>query len=309
MVHAPHLRRSGLLLGLLAALWVPQDATAQTPGREPPVVEVVPGARAMGLGMVVPVGSNDPDVAFVHPALAGGLQGMQAGLTRFDGPASAFTFAGAMDWFGGGVALSLHALEYRREVTATPGIVLHTTLDGLGDDPASGEGVGEQAATLTYAREVLGLQFGVSGRLHTQHGGDEREAGESFDVGAATSLGPLDAALSVRNLGRGDDLPTSVVLGVGGYGQPVGPLDVGGAWQLEYRADREFVFSGGVEVGYWPIRGRTFVGRLGLRDVKEGDASPLTFGGSFWGDSLVLDYAFQPVDGQGGIHRVSVGWR
>jgi hypothetical protein len=65
-------------------------------------------------------------------------------------------------------------------------------------------------------------------------------------------------------------------------------------------------------VGYWPVRGRTFVGRLGAQVVPEGsDASPFTFGFAFWGDDLVVEWAFQPFDGapESGTHRFSIGWR
>ena len=75
------------------------------------------------------------------------------------------------------------------------------------------------------------------------------------------------------------------------------------------RADGEWVVGGGLEFGYWPVRGRTFVARIGARTIPEGEASPLSLGGSFWGDDLVVDYAFQPVDGTDGVHRITLGWR
>ena len=46
-----------------------------------------------------------------------------------------------------------------------------------------------------------------------------------------------------------------------------------------------------------------------LLDALEGDASPVPFGSRFWGDDLVLEYAFQPVSGEDGLHRITVGWR
>lgn len=297
------------VLVLVASLppLAPFAVAAQTPGREPAVVEIAPGARALGLGMALQVGSNDPDLAFVHPALVQGLQGLQFGYTRLGEHASGYGVSAAGDWFGGGVALSVRALEYPGE-TGGPGL-RERGLDDFLSDPAGGPGVSESAATVTYGRNLFGVQFGLSGRLFTQRHGDVRSTGQSADVGAATSAGPLQVALSVRNLGGDPDLPEEVVLGAGAYGQPLGPVDIGLAAQVRYRDDGEFVAGGGLEVGYWPIRGRTFVGRVGFRNVPEGDASPLTLGGSFWGDSLVLDYAWQPVDGLDGIHRISVGWR
>jgi hypothetical protein len=282
-------------------------ASAQTPGREPAVVELAPGARALGLGMALQVGSDDPDLAFVHPALVQDLRGMQVGYTRFGSNASAFGVSAAGDWFGGGVALSVRTLEYPG-AAGGPGL-RGAGLDDFLGDPNGAPGVSESAATLTYGRTLFGVRLGVSGRLFTQRHGDTRSTGQAADIGAATTLGPLRVALSGRNLAGDPELPEEVVLGAGAYGRPLGPVDVGLAAQVRYRDDGEFVVGGGLEVGYWPIRGRTFVGRVGFRNVPEGEASPVTLGGSFWGDSLVLDYAWQPVDGLDGIHRISVGWR
>lgn len=295
---------------LSAALWTCAGAAplgAQTPGREPAVVEIVPGARALGLGMALQVASVDPEVAFVHPGLVQGLSGIQGSHTWFGGGGRSHSLAGAADWLGGGIAFSLHTLDYLGTPDGPGGRALG--LDDFVSEPAGGEGVSETAATVTYGRTVKGLALGVSARAFGQRYGTDRTGGASLDVGAARRVGPVQMALSVRNLGGDADLPEEVVLGAGTYGRPVGPLDVGAAVQLRYRGDGTLEAGGGVEFGYWPVRGRTFVGRVGFRGVPEGDAQPVTVGGSFWGDSLVLDYAFQPMDGLDGIHRVSLGWR
>lgn len=294
----------GLALGLVL---VAPALHAQTPGTEPLVAELVPGARALALGMAAQVGGDDPELAFVHPALAQGLSGVQGSHSWFGSGGRGFSLAGAVDWFGGGVAVSLQSLDYLgvQNQQGAP----RRGLDDLVVEPQGGEGTAETAATLTYARTLFGVDFGVSGRLLTQRFGADRRTMEAVDVGAATSLGPLKVALSARNLGGDADLPEEVVLGAGAYGRPLGPLDVGAAAQVRYRDDGEVEVGGGVEFGYWPVRGRTFVGRVGFRNVPEGGARPVTLGGSFWGDSLVLDYAFQPMEGLEGVHRVSVGWR
>ena len=307
-------RRAGLVaLGASALLIAPQGTEAQTPEREPAVLELAPGARALGLGWAPQVGSNDSDLAFVHPALATGLAGFQVGTSLFQNGGSGYSLSTATrGWFGGGVAASIQTLEYNAPGPGRrPG-----GLDPLFDGDDSGQGVSETAATLTYARDLFGIDVGVSGRVSTQRFDASSVTTAMVDVGAALPLGPLTTALTVRNLGREPELggetlslPTEVVLGVGGYGQQVGPLDMGMAAQVIRRDDGEFLYGGGLEVGYWPVRGRTFVGRIGFRNVPEGDASPVTFGGSFWGDDLVLEYAFQPVSGEDGLHRISVGWR
>jgi hypothetical protein len=302
--------RRVLLAGflLLFGLAAPDSVASQTPKREPVVVELLPGARALALGMAPQVGSNDPDLAWAHPALVQDLQGVQGSYTRFGSAAAAYTLSAATDWLGGGVAVTLHSLEYGRPSGTSPG-ERTIGLDDLFGEAGIEEAVGEMAASATYGRTVGGFQVGVTGRIFTQRYGAERVSGQSVDLGLARQVGPVQVALSGRNLGNYERLPQEVVLGAGAYGQPLGPLDLGAAAQVRYRDDGELELGGGVEFGYWPVRGRTFVGRVGVRSVREGEASPVTFGGSFWGDSLVLDYAFQPMDGLDGIHRLSIGFR
>ena len=103
--------------------------------------------------------------------------------------------------------------------------------------------------------------------------------------------------------------PSRLVLGAGAYGQQVGIFDVGLTGALSY-SESQTVASGGVEVGYWPIRGRTFVARAGVRQVPEGDGSPFSFGFAFWGDNVVLEWAYRPFgELDTGTHRFGVRWR
>ena len=70
--------------------------------------------------------------------------------------------------------------------------------------------------------------------------------------------------------------------------------------------------GGGVELGYYPIQGRTFVARLGFQDVPEdSEAAPVTMGFAFWADDLTIEWAFRPVSDadEGGTHRFGVRWR
>ena len=101
-----------------------------------------------------------------------------------------------------------------------------------------------------------------------------------------------------------------MVLGAGAYGRQLGPLDVGLAGHLSY-ASEETVYGGGLELGYWPISGRTFVARIGVQNAPEGSAAdPFTFGFAFWGDDLVLEWAYQGFgDLDVGTHRFGVRWR
>jgi hypothetical protein len=73
----------------------------------------------------------------------------------------------------------------------------------------------------------------------------------------------------------------------------------------------EVIPGGGLEVGYWPVRGRTFVARAGVRRVPEGEGSPFSAGLAFWGDDLVVEWAWRPFGDpvDEATHRFSVGWR
>jgi hypothetical protein len=306
------MRRSSPCPSLLAfALLGAGPLAAQTPGREPAVVELPAGARAAGLGHAFQADAGDSDAVFWNPALASRAGGFALGLQGLTTAARAFTVSAAAPWYGGGVAVGLQALEYGTDVA--PG-EREGGIDPLLAD--GGEAVGELVATVAYGRTLAGFTVGVAGKLVDQRFGDARQQDLAADVGVAHALGPGWASLAVRNLGPersldGVDvrLPTDVTLGWGGYGRPLGPLDLGAAAALGRRADGEVVFGGGLELGYWPVQGRTFVARVGVRNVPEGEASPVTFGGSFWGDRLVLEYAFQPVDDADGLHRVTLGWR
>ena len=43
----------------------------------------------------------------------------------------------------------------------------------------------------------------------------------------------------------------------------------------------------------------------------DSEARPITLGFAYWGDSLVLEWGYQPFDGapESGTHRFSIGWR
>jgi hypothetical protein len=299
--------RSAAVLSALAA-----PVAGQTPGLEPAVVEIPGSTRAMALGHAYPLGAADSDVLFYNPALLGRAAGsMMAGAHLLGDEALAFSLSSARSWYGGSVGLGLQVLQYGSPGPGNRGGGLDPLVD-----PA-GEGVSEISASLGVARELFGFRVGVAAKVVDQRWPDFRQATGSFDVGIAHGLGPLTAGLSVQNLGPDRALasdrevpqPRRITLGVGDYGQRVGPLDLGVAAAATLREDEELIFGGGLEVGYWPVIGRTFVLRVGARSVPEGDASPLTAGASYWGDDLILSYAWQAMDDLDGVHRISVGWR
>ncbi|HKJ02970.1 MAG TPA: hypothetical protein VJ997_10960, partial [Longimicrobiales bacterium] len=240
---------------------------------------------------------------------------------RWTAESTSATASAAMAWFGGGVGIGLQTLQYSAQSVAVPG-----GPDGLfaaGPVPVS-----ERVATLGYARTVMGFEVGVAGKLVDQRVSTARNTISLVDVGLAHDLGPFTVGLTARDLGpqafdsdadgdaegadedETDARAARFVLGAGAYGKEVGIFDVGVAAQVSYSSDETLV-GGGLEVGYWPIVGRTFVARIGAQTVPDGsEASPFTFGFAYWGDDLVLEWAYQDFGALGeGTHRFGVRWR
>jgi len=305
--------RVPVTLTLLASLLLPRAATAQAEGRLPMVLELPASTRAMALGDAYMMNAGHADALFYHPALVGESSGFGLDLQRWGGEATAATASAAMPWLGGGVAVGLQSLQYGGALsgpTPQPG-----GQDALfdGGTPVTSERV----ATLGYGRRLFGLRVGVSAKLVEERRAGARDAAPAFDLGVATSLGRLVVGLTAANLGpdlklgaTDASLPTRVTLGAGAYGRQVGPLDMGLAGALTRRDDGELVAGAGLEVGYWPIVGRTFVARVGVQRVPEGDASPLSLGFAYWGDDIVLEWAYRDFGTLGeATHRFGVRWR
>jgi hypothetical protein len=84
---------------------------------------------------------------------------------------------------------------------------------------------------------------------------------------------------------------------------------VSAAAAVSYREDGTFTPHAGIEVAYWPVSGRTFIGRVGVRYIEDSDIRPLTLGAGFTGDRIGIDYGYQGYDGSEVVHRVGVRLR
>ena len=297
-----------------AATLAPASAAAQAPGHVPLVLGLPASTRAMALGEAYPMAGRSSDAVFYQPALVGGASGFGLDVQTWGAGASAASASAAMAWFGGSVAVGLQTLQYgatAADVEELPGG--QDALFQLGPVPAS-----ERVASVGFGWRMLGVRMGVVGKLVEEHVSDERDATGAVDLGVATSVGPVTVGLTAQNLGPDmgfasgtAPLPRRITLGVGGYTRPVGPLDVGFAGAaVTRRADGKVVAGAGLEVGYWPIIGRTFVARVGVRSVPEGVGSPFTFGFAYQGDNLVLQTAYERYADLGeATWRFGVGWR
>ena len=217
------------------------------------------------------------------------------------------------------MALGVQHLSYGAggQETLGGGIAPYLSAD-VGSLRSNGDaGVSELVISAGYGRTFKGLQVGMVGKLIEQRFGPNKTATGAVDLGVSTSKGPVSLGVAVRNLGPDmtffDEtvpLPLSVGVGVSTQRAPVGPLDLGATGGLNYRVDGAVVPSAGLEVAYWPVTGRTFIGRIGFRHLpEEQSACPVTFGGSFVGDDIILEYAYEGFESGSGSHRFSVGWR
>lgn len=300
-------------LPLVTILLVPGASSAQSAGRLPLVLEIPASTRAMALGNAYMMNSGHADALFYHPALVGDASGFGLDLQLWSGEASGATASAAMSWLGGGVAVGLQTLQYGSEPTS--GTLLPSGQDVLFD--VGSPTTSERVATVGYGRRLFGLRVGAAAKLVEERRSGEHDATAAVDVGVATNLGPLVVGLTAANLGPDlelagttSPLPSRITLGAGAYGRPLGPLDIGLSGALTRRDDGELVAGAGLELGYWPVVGRTFVARIGVQRVPEGEASPLTLGFAFWGDDLVLEWAYRDFGALGeGTHRFGIRWR
>ncbi|MDH3269744.1 MAG: hypothetical protein OEN56_00335 [Gemmatimonadota bacterium] len=297
----------------LSIVVLPAGVAAQVAGALPLTTQLPASTRAMALGDSYQMSAGHADAIFYHPALLAGASGFGLDVQRWSIEGSAVAASAAVSWLGGGVGIGLRSLQYRASGSgelAAPGGQDHLF-------EAESVPVSERVATLGYAREAfLGIDVGVALSLVEERVGPSQHGVALVDVGLSREVGPVTVGLTVHDLGEkplvetGSE-PSRVTLGVGRYGRPLGPLDVGFAANMGVDDD-EFTYGGGVELGYWPIQGRTFVARFGFEDVPEGsDASVFTTGLAYWGDDISIEWAFRPVSDadEGGTHRFGVRWR
>jgi len=175
----------------------------------------------------------------------------------------------------------------------------------------------ELVASLGYSRTLWGLRVGTVGKFIEERLGSFKGSVGAVDLGVTASPGPLTVGLALQNMGPslklgGGEVPLPLRLGLGASTRMVwvGPLDLSASGGVSYREGGDVIPSVGLEVAYWPVTGRTFIGRLGLRNLPDPETgNPFTFGVGFAGDNLVLDYAYEGFESGNPAHRFTLGWR
>jgi hypothetical protein len=104
-------------------------------------------------------------------------------------------------------------------------------------------------------------------------------------------------------------VPRWVMAGAATRAAPVGPLDISGAFAATLVDGDRLEAGGGLEFGWWPVQGRTLVGRVGLGGSRIRGASQPSLGAAFLGDSFTVEYAWREVSGGRGLHGVTLRFR
>ena len=302
--------RTALAAALLALGAAPLPA--QFAG--PPVLRLPAGTRALALGDAG-VALADVDALFQNPAQLAVARGLAGGGSRWGGGATLLSVALALPVAPGGLGLGVQHLDY-----TTPCVA-------CGARTSAGEGAlafdagpiaSASVLTLGFGRDVDGVRVGVAGKWIEQRLADARGTALVADVGVARRVGWATVAASAQNLGTrlrfadgrpSRDLARRATLGVATEGRWVGPLDLSASAQLAYLDGNELVPGAGLELGYSPIEGYAVAGRVGVRRTLGDGVGPVSLGAAVVRDRVTLEYAFQPVDAPGALHRVGLRLR
>jgi hypothetical protein len=308
----------GLLLAPPASGLQAQESHQASGGSGLVVTQLPVSTRSLALAGALPLADRDPDLIFRNPALAERTRGLGMSAHRYEGEARLVSVAGGAPWLGGGVGLGIRSASYPVPMAegmlpgGRPGERMRYAAQE-GEDPLRLE---EIAVTVGYGRLWKGVRFGAAfSGLEVRRDGQSDLTG-FLDLGAAVDAGPVTAGVSGGGFGPSLDLPAGfrrvpkwVMAGAGTRAAPVGPLDISGAFAAILLEGGRVEAGGGVEVGWWPVQGRTLVGRAGLGGSRIHGASVFSLGGAFLGDSFTLEYAWRGVDGAPGIHGASLRFR
>lgn len=294
-----------------AAVWL---ATLHTPvsaqARSPLVLTLPASTRAASMGDAFGISLVDSDAVFYNAAFNDRLRGAGISVARYGGSATVYALSAGTDWLGGAIGFGVQALDYD-DPSSTSAVPADRLFSEVGPD------VSERVLALVYGRRVKGVRLAVTAKHFQQRVPRERHALALADVATSFTFRFLSIGASVQNLGpvdfevegRSVDVPIRGLLNVAtARSYPVGPLDVAGSAALTYVRDGELIPAAGLELAYWPITGRTFFLRGGVRRPDEG-AQPFTLGGGFAGDKIILDYALEPFEDDRWAHRFGVKWR
>lgn len=304
----PSDRMRARLAVFAVSVLVPASARAQARGYGPVVLQLPASVRASGFGNAY-VGVRDPEAVFYNPAQLGVRPGVAMSVARYGSVSTAGAVASSYIFGPVGFGIGAQFLDYHAAAPGYPGAAPNgEQLLTRGPFSASSL-VGVMAFELAYK----GVRWGATGKVADDRVANARDGVLLADVGAAKEVGPVSVGVTVQNLGasprmigRSAALPTRATVGAAFGGYPVGPLDLATSAAVSVRRGGRVSPAGGVELGYMPIDGVVFAGRVGGRLPEKNAEAPLTLGASFTFDRLSIDYGFEPYQGRGSAHRVGI---
>ena len=297
----------------LALLPLLAGAAAAQPGG-PPVLRGPASTRALAMGDAG-VALAAVDALCRNPAQLAVARGLAGGASRYGGGATLLSVALALPMAPGGLGLGVQHLDYTAGCAACAAS-LGTGEGALGTD--AGPAASASVLTLGFGREVDGVRVGVAGKWVEHRVADTRGGALAVDVGVARRVGWATVAASAQNLGTrlryahglaAQDLQTRATLGVATEGRWVGPLDLAASAALSYLDGGDLVPGAGLELGYSPVEGYAVAGRVGARRAIGDGVGPLSLGAALSRDRVTVEYAFQPLDAPGALHRVGLRLR
>ncbi|HEU4630188.1 MAG TPA: hypothetical protein VFS08_10625 [Gemmatimonadaceae bacterium] len=309
-------RTAAAVAAAAALLALPGRAAAQagTAVTAPILLRIPAGVRAASLGGAG-AAVTDAEAIFHDPAQLAQARGVAMGVQRYGGGATLGSVAIALPFAPGGLGVGVQYLDYEARCLVCGGAIPESEreLARGGDLPASA-----LVASLGFGRTLSGVRVGAAAKWVEQRIPEARGGAAAVDVGVGYDVGPVALAVAARNLGgrlsdglpRGRrELPRSATAGAALDELPVGPLDLSAAADVTVYDGGWVTAGGGVEVGYTPLEGYTYAGRVGVRHVPHGGVGPVTLGLALTRDRIGVEYAFEPLDGPGAVHRIGVRLR
>ena len=289
-------------------------AGAQSNGNAPLVLELPASTRALGLGGAFVLSGTTSEAVLHNPGLINTARGFGVDVQRYRSSGTLGTVSAATALGSGGLAVGVQILSF----AMSGATVVDVPFDAGALLQSGPVAASEIVGTVGYGRVIKGFRFGVAGKVMEQRIGSNRDATAAFDIGLVRRVFGITWGVAAQNLGPGLStgtggpdipLPHRITLAASTSTRPVGPLDMLATAAVSRRRDGEFIPAGGIEISWWPIIGRTFTGRIGLRRVPDSSASPVTFGAAFTADNFTVEYALEQFDGPGAAHRFGLRWR
>lgn len=277
------------------------------------ILDLPTSAAAAALGDAHPLFGSADNAIFAHPGLLAEGSGFGAFFAEMaGGDIRHYAASASGEWWHGGVGIGIQTVNMVGNLQPTP-------LSPMVDPSPDVANASQSMVSVGYAREVFGsVNVGAVVKLIEVRAQASEDRMAAVDIGASTVAGPVALALTVQGLGPDPSLGSltssvdpRLALGAATRRSALGPLDVAAAGALILESDGDFTPGAGVEVSWWPITGRRFIGRVGLQRLPDVDLErSFTIGGGFEGDDLALEYAYRGLTSElSGAHRFGVRWR